>query len=252
MVVEEERRSVEADSRLPRSRPSLHGEQFGQRSADDLVLLGLDGGDDVEHLAGAGPLELGQERVPAPQPGRGGVVARSAEEVVGDRQDALAVDHDLPPPGEAQWVLGTRPVEGNGNGRSPVEHHRVGVLVLDVAAPDVPRRTLLFVDAPEEQWSRAVGEHGDPAGQGGHVVEVRIPGADEIGQQPLGPLPHGAQGAHGSLEVLLLSLELGIGMRGRNTHGSQTTEQITRKRARANIPGHSGDIKPILRLLQAL
>ena len=173
---------MEADSRLPRSRPALHGEQLGQRGPDDLVLLGLNGGDDVEHLAGAGPLELGQKRVAAPQPGRGGVVARPAEEVVGDRHDALAVDHDLPPPGEAQGVLGTRPVEGDGNGRSPVEHNRVGVLVLDVPAPDVPGRTHLFVDAPEEQWPRAVGEHGDPAGEGGHVVEVRVPGADEIGQ----------------------------------------------------------------------
>ena len=71
--------------------PALDGEQLVERGTDDLVLLGLDGGDDVEHLAGAGPLELGQQRVAAAQPGgRGVVVARSAEEVVGHGDDRAA------------------------------------------------------------------------------------------------------------------------------------------------------------------
>ena len=72
---------------MPGARAALHGEQLVERRADDLVLLGLDGGDDVEHLAGTGPLELGQEGIAAPQPGGAGFVARIAEEVVGHGDD---------------------------------------------------------------------------------------------------------------------------------------------------------------------
>ncbi len=206
MVVEQERGTVESDGRLPRARSALHGEQLGERGPDDLVLLRLDGGDDVEHLAGACTLELRQQCVAAPQPGRRRVVARAPEEVVGDGDDAPTVDHDLPPAGEAERVLGAGAVEGDGDGCSPVEHHRLGVLVLHVPSPDVPGRAPFLVDAPEEQRSRAVGQEGDPSGQRGHVVEIRIARSDEIRQQLCRPLPHRAQVAHGAVEVLLFGL----------------------------------------------
>ena len=76
VVVEEEGRTVEPDRGLPRTGATLHGEQLVEGGTDDLVLLGLDGRDDVEHLAGAGPLELGQQGVPTAQAGGAGVRRR--------------------------------------------------------------------------------------------------------------------------------------------------------------------------------
>ena len=87
MVVEQEGGPVESDRRLAGSRPTLHGQELVEGGADDLVLLGLDGGDDVEHLARAGPLELGQQGVAAAEPGGAGVVAGAAEQVVGHGHD---------------------------------------------------------------------------------------------------------------------------------------------------------------------
>ena len=69
MVVEEEGGTVQTDRRLTRPRTALDGHQPVQWGADDLVLLGLDGGDDVEHLAGAGPFQLGQQGVAATEAG---------------------------------------------------------------------------------------------------------------------------------------------------------------------------------------
>ena len=56
---------MEPDRGLAGARAPLDGEQLVERGTDDLVLLGLDGGDDVEHLARAGPLQLGEESVAA-------------------------------------------------------------------------------------------------------------------------------------------------------------------------------------------
>ncbi len=242
MVVEEECGTVEADGRLARARSALHGEQLGERGPDDLVLLGLDGGDDVEHLAGARPLELCQQRVAAPQPGRRHVVARAAEEVVGDRDDTPTIDHDLPPAGQAERFLGAGAVEGDGDRCAPIEHHRLGVRVLHVPSPDVPGRTLFLVDAPEEQRSRAVGQERDTAGKRRRVVEIRISGSDEIRQQLCRPFPHCAQVAHGAVEVVLFGLQLGVGVGNLGAHGSRTPPK-----SRANAPAQkSPDIPGIL------
>ena len=50
---------MEADGSLSGTGSALHGHQLLERGADDLVLLSLDGGNDVEHLACPGALELG-------------------------------------------------------------------------------------------------------------------------------------------------------------------------------------------------
>ena len=59
--VEEVGGPVEGDRRLARARAALDHQHPGQRGPDDLVLLALDGGDDVGHPAGAGPVEGGQQ-----------------------------------------------------------------------------------------------------------------------------------------------------------------------------------------------
>ena len=88
MVVEEKGGTVQADCRLARPRTALDGDQPVERGTNDLVLLGLDGGNDVEHLAGAGPFQLGQQGVAATEASGRPVSVRSrpavgAEEVVG-------------------------------------------------------------------------------------------------------------------------------------------------------------------------
>ena len=56
---------MQRDDGLARAGPALHDEHAGQLGADDLVLLALDGGDDVGEAAGAGGLEGGDERAVA-------------------------------------------------------------------------------------------------------------------------------------------------------------------------------------------
>ena len=52
---------------LAGARAALHHQDAGLRAADDLVLLGLDGGDDVAELAGAAAFERGQQGAVAAQ-----------------------------------------------------------------------------------------------------------------------------------------------------------------------------------------
>ena len=73
MLVEQERGAVQPDRGLAGARTALHDEARLERRADDRVLLALDRRDDVAHLAGAGPAELGEQRV--------GHAARAGERV---------------------------------------------------------------------------------------------------------------------------------------------------------------------------
>ena len=87
MVVEEEGGPVQPDRGLAGAWSTLDRQELVEGGTDDLVLLGLNGGDDVEHLARTRPLELGQQRVAAAQSGGAGLAAGLAEEVVGDGHD---------------------------------------------------------------------------------------------------------------------------------------------------------------------
>ena len=111
---------------------------------------------------------------------------------------------------------------------------------------------VLFVDAPEEQRPWAVRQQGDPPGERGHVVEVRVPRGDQVLQQLLGPLPHGSQRSQRVVEGGLLGGDLGIGRGSGHAHRGPTLRQNTRKSARAKVPGHSGDSTPFRPLEQAL
>ena len=59
--VEEVGGPVEGHGRLARTRSTLDHQDAGQRGPDDLVLLALDGGDDVGHPARPGPVQGGQQ-----------------------------------------------------------------------------------------------------------------------------------------------------------------------------------------------
>jgi hypothetical protein len=190
-----------------------------ERSADDLVLFRLDGGDDVQHLARSGPFQLGQQRVPSPEPG-GRRVAVGPEEVVRHGHHRAPVDHDLPAPGESPGVGAPGLVEGDRHRGTPVDDDRIAPLIFDVAPADVPRGPGLLVDATEEQGARAVGQQLHPAHQRGLVVEVRIPGAPQVVEQPTGPSTHRRQGQVGVIEVLLFGADLRVLAGGCGPHRS--------------------------------
>ena len=66
MVVQAEGGTVKAHRRLARPGTALNREELGPWGAVDLVLLRLNSGDDVEHLAGSGAFKLGEERIATP------------------------------------------------------------------------------------------------------------------------------------------------------------------------------------------
>jgi hypothetical protein len=80
MLEQQVRGTVQTDGRLPRAGATLHDEALVERGTDDDVLLGLDGGDDLTHLAGAGGADLGQHRVG--DAGAGGLVVGVVELLV--------------------------------------------------------------------------------------------------------------------------------------------------------------------------
>ena len=254
MVVEEEGGPVEPDRRLAGARAALHGQQLVEWGADDLVLLRLDGGDDVEHLAGAGPLELGQQ----------GIAARAAwsprhrrpaavEEVVGDGHHGAAVDHDLAPPGQARarpwrWPgrRGRPPGPASRRRRDPSGRPRRG-----------GGRCARSARPPRRCARRGAGVGCRPgatrAGRGRRRSRGRDSRRATRSGELLGSLPHGSQGIEGVLEGRLLGCELGVGEGSGHAHRSLRTPSKSRANsARAKIPGHSGDSTHISEAIQGL
>ena len=121
---------------MPVPGPTLHHEALIDGCTDDHVLLGLDGGHDLAHRAGARRADLGEHRVGHARAGTGSVgVVELLVEVGGD----LAVGHGEPATmGQPQRVDARGAVERGRDGRPPIDHHRLVVGVLDVSSPDVP------------------------------------------------------------------------------------------------------------------
>ena len=136
---------VEGDDRLAGAGPALHHQHAGQLGPDDLVLLALDGGDDVGEAAGAHLLEGGDERALAPdlaalvddrqraaeEPGR------LAEQLVLDGQQLAAPRGEVAAAHEPHRHPAGGPVEGLGHGRPPVDHEGLAVHVGHRQATDV-------------------------------------------------------------------------------------------------------------------
>ena len=152
---------------------ALDDEHAVLRRADDLVLLALDGGDDVAERAGAATLERREQRRVAHAAPPGPVVAGRAVEalVVAETEVAVAEQFVLeaeqrcgPRPrsgvgGRAPSAAAGRAVEGLGDRRPPVDHHGLAVLVgdgetADVEALDRVGRLGRPVDAAEHQRRR--------------------------------------------------------------------------------------------------
>ena len=147
----------------------------GGRSPDDLVLLALDGGDDVAHGPGAGPLERGQQgagaaesaarRVSSPPPSSSPrssqsrapvdpaapvepVDRRRGEALVLDADDPPALGGEMAPQDQAHGVAARGPVEGLGHRGPPVHHQGLEVLARDPQPADVEALGPLRAVAP--------------------------------------------------------------------------------------------------------
>ena len=168
--VEEVGGAVQGDDRLAGARPALHHQHARERRADDLVLLALDGGDDVAHAAGPGRLQRGDEGAVALQAGSFAQVERVlAEELVLDPEQLAAARGEVPAAGQAHRVTAGRPVEGLGHRRPPVDHHRLLPPVRHGQAPDVEGLAAVVgvtIDAAEQQRRVAQVELGQPVGDG--------------------------------------------------------------------------------------
>ncbi len=216
--VQQVRHPVQADGGLAGAGRALHAEGAGDVGADDLVLLRLDGGHDVAHRADARLLDLGGQ-----QGGGGVALGRIGEVLVLVRGQLAAGVAEAAAALDVHRGGAAGPVERLGDRRAPVDHHRVAVGVVHVAAPDVeavPAGALAevladrvqVVEPAEEQ--RGVGE----VGQGGD------PGLDLLGQhdggdpgtghvsdvERLDVLAHRAQGGPGRGQVVPLALQ-GVG-----------------------------------------
>ena len=169
----------------------LDEEQPGERGPDDLVLLALDGGDDVAHLAGTGPADSRQEGAgaaeldaPVERAGAGPDLARPLDPAtgagaVGDVEVlVLQPDHPLPvhrqvaPSRKALGGQPGRPVEGLGHRRPPVDDQWLVGGVGHGQAPDVEGLGLLPV---------ALGGHVDTAEAERLVTDVELGQAGKAG-----------------------------------------------------------------------
>ena len=147
--VEQVGSAVQRDDGLAGAGTTLHHQHAGLWAADDLVLLALDGGDDVAQLAGAATFESGEQRAVATDAvgslgGLSDVVVLGpdakvtlAEQFVLQAQQLPAVHVEVPPAHQAQRVAAGGTVERLGHGGTPVDHHGVAVLVGDGQPADV-------------------------------------------------------------------------------------------------------------------
>ena len=106
--VEQPRRAVQADRGLAGAGRALDADGLVDARPDDLVLLGLDGGDDVAHRADARPLDLLGEDLAAARRASAAV----AEVLVLVGGDAAVVQPEPAAQHDAHRLGAGRPVEG--------------------------------------------------------------------------------------------------------------------------------------------
>ncbi|GAA3092120.1 hypothetical protein GCM10020001_004220 [Nonomuraea salmonea] len=170
--VEQVRGAVQADGGLAGARRALDAQRGVEAGADEVVLLRLDGGDDVAHGADAGAFDLGGED-PAL------ALLALAEPLVLEARQGGAGPAEAAAYGDALRVAGACPVEGPRDRRAPVDHHgRPAVLTRDVAAADVVRAS------PMLAWVVAEVEPAEERRAFGRLAQL-LGQALEVASQPL-------------------------------------------------------------------
>ncbi len=216
---------VQADGGLAGAGRALDADRGVQLGAYEIVLLGLDRGDDVAHRADAGPLDLGgEQRAPA-------LLAAREPFVLEARQRAVR-PAETPAYGDTEGVAGAGPVERPRDRRAPVDHlGRAAALAADVPPADVVRapavlgRVRAEVEPAEER--RAVGLHAQLLGQALEVASQAF-GAVAVAGHGLTDdhvvpcaVQHPAQAGPAAFDVLALLVE-------RSHHTSKNVNRVNR------------------------
>ena len=175
MRVQEVCGAVQCDHRLARAWPTLHDEHAVVRGTNDLVLLGLNGGDDVAELSRATTSKSGEQGAVATQTRvfllhtiETLVVADAqvalAEEFVFDTEQLATLDGKVTSTSEPHRLATRRSIERLGYRRAPVDHHWFALLVGDGQTTDVETLDALAlhaIDTTEHQRRVAEVEIGE-------------------------------------------------------------------------------------------
>ena len=223
MGVEQVRGAVQRDRGLAGAGAALHDEHAAGVGADDLVLLGLDGLDDVAHPAGPRGGHRGEQRGLADEPLLLGADRVPVEDLVVEGDHAAAAQGDVAAPPYPLGGGGGGDVEGAGGRGAPVEQQRLVVpvggagVVGDADAPDVAAAAVAHVEAPEAQAVLGGVELGHPRGVPGehrlafHAGLLGLPVlAEHRGEPPFGLVPQLVDAPVEPLHVPLLARDLGV------------------------------------------
>ncbi len=129
--------SMEGDDRFAGAGPALHQQDAGHRSANDLVLLALDRGDDVAEPASARRFDRGDECTLAPHLAFADSQREITEQFIVDSEQRSAAGGEVPPPLDTHGLAPSSPVERLGNRRAPVDDDRILLAVPDAETTDV-------------------------------------------------------------------------------------------------------------------
>ncbi len=213
--VEQVGRAVQPDGGLPGTRRALHADRLVEWGPHDVVLVGLDGGDDVAHRAAAGALDLLPQELPRLVRGPRGIPGQGLVLVPGQ---LAAGEAESTPTEQPLRSGGAGLVERPAHGGPPVDDHGVARVVADVPAADVE-------DLPRAAGGQGVGaaEEGRYAGIGGQRAQPLGPrGAEPLGRPGVHPCvgdrsrggPHPDQAVGRPRQVGSFGGEHGIGVCG--------------------------------------
>ena len=144
--------AVQADGGLAGTRPTLHHKALVERRANDHILFGLNRRHDLAHGTRARGADLGEHGV-------GNAATRSfvvgVVELLVEVGRELAIGHrEAAAMGKAERVGVRGAIERRRDRCPPVDHHRIVLIVLDMATTDVPTLTRAgLFDATEEVTS---------------------------------------------------------------------------------------------------
>ena len=138
MGVEQVGRPVQSHRHFACPRTSLHDQDSGQRAADDLVLLSLNGRHDVPHTARPRALEGGEQHLRAGEAQADARIRpRGVEQLILQVYDPLPLGQEVTAAGEPHRMGARRPVERLGHGGPPVDHQRLLIAVGNGQPADV-------------------------------------------------------------------------------------------------------------------
>jgi len=181
---------VQGDGRLAGARPALDHEGPGNGGADDPVLLGLDGADDVGHAAGPLGIQGGQEGAFALERVAVGEHV-GVQHVVLDRLDLAALQDQVAAAAHALPVEGRCLVEMARFGSPPVHHEPLEVIGGQPDAADVLGLPGIKVQAAEHKavvYGVELGEAVLVERREGVAFGDVLHGADRAGTAHLGKL----------------------------------------------------------------